>query len=463
MFKKIIQFCFILHLACTPMHVYTQVSTREFTTAELQEDFRVFRSRLEQHLANLYLYTPKPRLDAVFDSLYSTLHTMTEREFFCHISYIQSFIRDGHSNIYPSQQSRDAQDAHAGFFPFQVYWDGSKMKIVRDQSDEVALIPGCEIISINGMPAAAIMQYMISREVRDGDNTAYPVWIINNYFRSYYSFFFGNPATYTIRYRDNNMVIAEKEVPALTRAAIKKNNESRYPVITETGISADTVFSAQYGLLSIRSWDQDLLREKYHQRFRSAIDDAFAKFNRSGITHLIIDLRNNQGGDAANGIYLAARLLDRPFTYVRSVEAVKSHTDTGQLLVTRNESMVGSKQPAEQVFSGKVYVLINGGSFSNSAIFTQLMRETGRAVVIGTETGGSNNSITGSFGAAGQLRLPNTGIFCDRTDHRIGFGDPAAYSGRGVQPDRTVITTAEDIIQGRDPVLDLVKKLIRQQ
>ena len=461
----LIRLLFTLNLFSCIMTVQAQQQPAPviYTVAQLQEDFTVLRNKLERSLANLYLYTPKTKLDQVFDSLYRSLKPMTEQEFFCHITYVQSYVKDGHSNIYPSEKSRNERDAQAGFFPYQVNWDGSKLIMIRDQSAEKALPAGTEFISFNGMPANELMGYMLDRIVRDGPNLSYPVWILNSYFRSYYSFFFGNPEQFRIRYRLPDGNTGETDVRALTRAEIKKNNEERYPVTNQiAGISADTIFNKKWGLLRIKSWDASLLRTQYHQRFKQETDAAFRKFNETGITHLVIDLRDNQGGDAENGIYLAAQLLSDPFTYVRSVDAVKEHADTGQVLDGRRDAMTGIKTPAEKIFSGKLFILTNGGSFSNSGIFCSLMKAQQRALIIGTETGGNSHYITGDFGAGGAVTLPNTGLVCDKTNFRISFGDPATFDGRGVIPDHIVPTTAADIISGRDPVLEFIRTKLLQ-
>ncbi|HEU4716267.1 MAG TPA: hypothetical protein VFU15_00450, partial [Bacteroidia bacterium] len=82
-----------------------------FTVKQLQEDFTALRARLERKDPNLYLYTPKKRLDFVFDSLYSRIEApMTAMDFFRLLAALRSEIRDGHT--YP-MASREMEN---GFF-----------------------------------------------------------------------------------------------------------------------------------------------------------------------------------------------------------------------------------------------------------------------------------------------------------------------------------------------------------
>ncbi len=103
------------------------------------------------------------------------------------------------------------------------------------------------------------------------------------------------------------------------------------------------------------------------------------------------------------------------------------------------ESQPGLKmqKPKRNSFSGKVYVLINGGSFSVTSEFASVAHYLKRAVFIGEETGGGyygNNS--GTFVI---VTLPNS---------RMNVGIPMLayytavknypYPDRGIIPDHEV-------------------------
>jgi hypothetical protein len=56
---------------------------RIYSVEELQEDFRALRRDIEKRQPNLYVYTPKARMDFVFDSIYATIdHPMDFYEFY---------------------------------------------------------------------------------------------------------------------------------------------------------------------------------------------------------------------------------------------------------------------------------------------------------------------------------------------------------------------------------------------
>ena len=112
---------------------------------------------------------------------------------------------------------------------------------------------------------------------------------------------------------------------------------------------------------------------------------------------------------------------------------------------------MGIHKPLPKTFSGKLFVLINGGSFSNSGIFCSVLKEHKRAYFIGEETGGSEFVICG---AARSLSLPNTGIQALLPQLQFQIKAYEKDSLHGVKPDLTIVPEIEDLIEGRDVVLE---------
>ena len=76
----------------------------------------------------------------------------------------------------------------------------------------------------------------------------------------------------------------------------------------------------------------------------------------------------------------------------------------GKYFYATSESKPLSIKP--QAFQGKVYVLINGGSFSASCILSSNLQGSKRAVFVGEETGGTYNGTVA--GRMPLLELPNS-------------------------------------------------------
>lgn len=115
--------------------------------------------------------------------------------------------------------------------------------------------------------------------------------------------------------------------------------------------------------------------------------------------------------------------------------------------------------PAERRFAGRIFVLIGGRNTSTAGHVISLLKQQGRVVLIGQDSGATFTCNDNSR----DLTLPTTGIrvHIARTTYRAAVtGLPA---GVGFQPDREVRRTVEDMFAGRDPELELARRLIREE
>jgi C-terminal processing protease CtpA/Prc len=122
---------------------------------------------------------------------------------------------------------------------------------------------------------------------------------------------------------------------------------------------------------------------------------------------------------------------------------------------------LGLKQPREPVFAGRVFVLENGRSFSATGEFMTAVYANKRGVFVGEESGAG---ITGNTsGIMIGVKLDNSGITVSIP--MVGYymaGDHGPHPERGILPDHEVIPTVEDILAGRDPVMEFALDLARR-
>lgn len=107
---------------------------------------------------------------------------------------------------------------------------------------------------------------------------------------------------------------------------------------------------------------------------------------------------------------------------------------------------------------GKVFVLIDGGTFSTAADFCAVVHHLGRATFMGEETGGGycgNNS-----GLMATLTLPNSKLKV-RLPMFEYWNAVAGYDGtrRGTRPDQVVEVRTADLLRGVDEPLEQARKL----
>ncbi|SEM04719.1 Peptidase family S41 [Chitinophaga rupis] len=417
-------------------------TNRIYYKNELKADLRFLRNKLDKIHPGLYRHTPKPAFDIFFDSLYNSIvNPMDEQEFLSLITLLNPKIGDGHTMFLPSKTATDYNNKTGRFLPFSVAYIGERLYVVENCSSDTSIERGEEIVSINGERIAAVMAQLMARQIRDGYNQTYPVWILNHYFAAYYSFAYGHPSQFCLEMKSNKGRLQKKQITALTKDSIRFFRQIRYPVFEEQGITLEKNKDGTTAILTIKSFDADLLESIHKQDYKYVMDSVFTILQRNQTTDLILDLRDNQGGDFEPGRYLLSYLLTNPARYLLSGKEARSI------------------QPKINHFTGRLFVLINGGSFSNTAIVSACLERDQRAVFVGEETGGNKYIISGQ---PIEISLPKTHIrsFISTTTFRI---IPGAGDGHGVFPTHPVLPAIADILIGKDIAKATALKLIPER
>jgi len=436
--------------------VHSQEAAKQFTIDQLREDLLFLRHKMETKNVNLYLYTPKKTMDSVFDALYAGINRpMSAREFYFHITAMEPYVKDGHSYLLPAKALQKEYVEQAVYFPLNFIEYGGKIYITQNFSENSNLETGDEIMTINGEKAMDVFNQLVAHQVRDGDDLLYPKYLSQTYFRSFYGFLNGFPPVYKLEIIKAGAQKTNFSINALPLAVIKQKRKlvanPRYDRTNfDTAISWQIHKEQSYALLQIRTWSNDILKSDYKERFKTSIDAFMEALKDSEPQNLLIDLRGNQGGEGGNGIYLLRYLLDRPFIYFYSVKAYKNNMQ----LKNAAPALRKTNYPMDYVFKGNVYVLTDGGSFSNSAIFASLIQFYKRGKIVGGETGGNGAVLSGG---AGYFEAPNTGINLLKVTNRMITGNGQVNRQGSVKPDIVIQPGLPDILNNDDVVL---KKLV---
>ncbi|MBN1879886.1 hypothetical protein JW823_07220 [bacterium] len=474
MTRRLLSVLIILLTGCAHLP-HTPFDARETVpAAALVSDFDLMRSALEQAHPGLYDFTVKTEMDALFVSIRAELtHGMTESDFLRRIAPLNGAIGCGHTAILPSVAMRTYLMENAGLFPCDVRIAGGDMFVFRCYVPRHEDLKGKKIVSINGTPADDLIEQFNEVLPTDGRNVTHQYKLLDGRMRYYYAAFIGMPGAFAITladdHRDSSLSMTVT-LPAMAESALRTHTDYVSPDSDDRDLlTFDIQEDASTAVMTIRSFGGS-------EDYMPFLENSFKELRDKTIDNLIVDLRDNGGGEDEYGAALAAYLLDQPFRYYRSLDVKTDHidfqryTDLTRSDIHEMQSMIVKSDdgwyhvglehhpclsqitPREPGFRGKVLVLIDGGSFSATSEVAAILQEHHRAEFIGEETGGrcsGNNS-----GYMTILTLPETGIRVVLPFVRYVLEvDGCDHPDRGVFPDYFVEPSIDDVINGIDRVM----------
>ena len=185
----------------------------------------------------------------------------------------------------------------------------------------------------------------------------------------------------------------------------------------------------------------------------SDFDSLFAALEPSEA--LILDLRDNGGGNSGVGYALFGYLAEEPFAIVQcgSRDYQPLRRAQGYRTGWREESTESWPRNGTRHYGEPAVVLISPRTGSAAEDFCAVFSNMGRGVLMGEATAGST-------GQPLVIRLPGGGnaTVCTAS---CTFPNGKEFVGLGIQPDVVVRPTAEDTKNGRDTVLEAALRRLR--
>jgi carboxyl-terminal processing protease len=182
----------------------------------------------------------------------------------------------------------------------------------------------------------------------------------------------------------------------------------------------------------------------------AAFREAVASIDPGRTRGLILDLRDNPGGNAAYGEAIFAHFIAAPCpTYTLDYTPVFAPTKiNGHHGRLRLYGEGPTLRPADGPrFDCPVVLLVSALTASAAEDFAGLFRSGGRGLLIGQATAGGT-------GNGHWVDLPGGGML------RVALNVSRAYSGRGLAPDVAVEPDATDLAAGRDAELERALALL---
>lgn len=463
-------------MVCMTVSMTAQTSTT-FSQAEVKEDFTLLKQALTEAHPGMYRFTSKKNFDFNFKSLENQLNDgMTEIEFFRLLNPLLAQIKCGHTKWHRQGKPDDLYAfSSQNLFPLQLYFTKTKVHVLDSYGDQPKIEIGSQVISINGIRIENIKAILFANIFADGNVQSVKYQELNKSFPGYYASFVGSAPVYTVVYKSksgNKREVAQIPAVGLEEIVRKEQQEILNPF-----------------QLSFPEKDVALMRiaefvpGKNGPDYENFLETSFNEIARKNVGHLILDLRNNQGGIDAWGKKLYAYLTDEPFRYYDKLLVTTDRPFSfaayailppqldqlrgfiekfgSEYRFTYSENL-GLQKPQNISFLGEVYVVMNGMSYSVTAEFASISRDNDRAVFFGEECGGA--SVGNNSGAHAIVTLPHT---------RLTLGIPlVAYYlhlknpqklDRGVLPDYHVVPTVVDLLTNKDIALEKAMQLVQQR
>ncbi|WP_421373294.1 S41 family peptidase [Chryseobacterium sp. GP-SGM7] len=473
---------------------------------KLREDVDFVYRKLQELHPNLNWYISKKELDFKFDSLKMTINTpLTSTQFYFKLQPIVAKIREGHLSLkipakrFSKREIKALKNKKGLFGRFEYYAEDNHLYFIENKDSIQNIQPGTELLSINDVPVSDYMKKYRELISSDGYNETF----YNHYLKDvFFNFFVAekgimDSAKIETLYKNEKQILTlkretkdkkdlEKDKAEKKRTPEKKLNDY---VASTSSYNRNFKFldkDSTIAYIKIKSFSRTFANKFYKE--------SFAKIKNAESSYLIIDIRENYGGSLYEINQLYSYLAPEPFVLIKPSQLASRNTPLKTnyfrksnpleytlktlaypgyfLYQTLNVykgkdgiayyKMKESKptKPKDDVFKGKVYVLINGGSFSASSIISSKLKFDKRVTLVGEETGGANDGTVAGFYS--YQKLPNSKI-----DLPIGLllvqpNITFENTQKGVVPDVEIEESMQDIIDKKDLELDWVKTDIQK-
>ncbi len=409
----------------------------KFSEDKLKEDYLQFRNILETTHPALYDYTAKEVLDSIFDYNYEQIHSELDLStVLILMTEVISKVGCGHSSLWVP--GKFWYVAPSKLFPLKLLITDNQTLVTGSFSNTQDIPVGSEILSINNQPMQLITKRLVSLTSADGFNHSYRMAWVSQNFSLKYAFAFGFPDNFSVEYLiPGNQQKSQKIIHPVSKDVIDQGK----PDLSE--LSYKQIEETNTGVLTINTFSYYSEVDMFH----SFIDSVFQEIDKNGIKNLVLDLRGNSGGDPFCASYLWGYLEPEPLPYF------EEHYGKYNTLANPIPKPIYH-------FKGKLYTLIDGNGFSTTGHFCGLLKYHRVGTFIGSELD-STYTCTGN---ATYPPLKNTGIMVGTARVRrytAAVRDMDAMSG--VMPDYPIELTQNDIIEGRDAVMEFAFSLINSK
>lgn len=506
----IIPILFLFLISCNSIKINNQNLDQSLSIKKLHKDIHYTEKKLLKLHPNLDWYISKDSLQNEFNQIKKGINTpLKPNELFTRLAPTIANIRQGHLTLYPLYKKYTKKDVKTfgkqkGIFSRFSYWvdDDNRLYIKENKDRFLNIEPGTEILEINGEKIADLMNLYSAYVTGDGYNTTHKKYALARRWTALYYPEKGifDSIKFKTKYKDEikefwahresiDQKKQKEETKKIHDSVNKKDNKNLHYNERLGEYNRELKFldsDSTIAYMKIRSFSGVHSSAFYKKSFNT--------IQQKKVKTLIIDVRDNLGGSLSeiNNLYsyltinkknftkkikitnpssihktnyferntIFGKIMDVvlfPFAYLNNTLSVKK--DNNGEYYFHYKFLNEIKEIKKDAYQGDLYFLINGNSFSASSIITAKLKDDGRAILVGEETGGAHNgTVAGRYSTQ---KLPHSklvipiGIMLIQPD--VKFDE----NNKGVQPDVEIIPSKEDIFSKNDIVLQYVVERVK--
>ncbi len=476
---------------------------RKMSPKQMKEDLAVFRAIREKANSGLYRYRSHQSIDSIYsEALNQVKKELSLTDFYKILLVLTDFEGSNHNGTSLPYKASAVMEKDRGYFPFFLKYVDGKM-LVNNSNAGIPL--GSQVVSINGISDKEFQKRFYKYITTDGYNmTAKKRASAENVFGWLFPFEMGISEFFDIEYKaPGSGEVQTIRLKSISQEENRNNYLARHSAkldsITDSNIQEKYSFqriNKNTALLNFRIFTMaSNAEDPAFVRFSTYLDSVFTLLKKEKIPNLVIDIRNNPGGNDPTYEKVFTYLTNQTFKENKSAFITFNKLPYSQYFKSESEDAGNRKHevnatnsylqevfsvkkenrfyqdqshnppyyPDSMGFKGKIYLLIDEHVGSAASHFASLMRGYSSATIVGMETSGGYYGHNGHFPV--EYVLPNSkittrfSIVYVEQDAPVRADQPV---GRGIIPDYSIPLLFEDFMNNEDSQMKFVLKLIEE-
>ena len=384
---------------------------------------------------NFVYFDQIPQLDwdqVYLDYLPRVRQTKSTYEYYRVLQELCALLKDGHTNVFLPPALREELEARP---PFRAALVEDKVVVWRVLSETLkrqAIQTGMEIVSIDGLPVRDYAKRFVAPY--QSSSTAQDLAV-----RTYTYALLAGPKD-----RPIEMEFKRPNGESFKRSVQRSGYTDVQPAAPPVSF---TVLEHNVGYLAINNFESEKVVTGFVENL-----DSLARTDA-----LIIDLRENNGGNSGFGYDILSYVTDKPFQSSRwSTRQTRAlRRGSGVDIEWFGENSATLKANGQKLYAKPIVVLTSPRTFSAAEDFLVAFDYMKRGKIIGEATAGSTGqplffTLPGSGGAR----------ICSKRDF---YPDGRKFVGVGILPDIPISLRVSDLVDGKDSVLMAALQELKSQ